>query len=226
MSPLAPSIGQRIQFEVLLHQASTVITIKSINQAWLKIFYCKVIAVNMVISVRCQRQPTRGHGFSIRTWPLDPQNSIFGTTLLLDCLPPGQRDGASRRDSRLSSPFPPNFTKITMARSTVKISAQFKKGVNHHIITQVLGQKYPNLGENGRPGGARKWREKSKKLFFPPFLTHRNLHRAPNCSKITLPGRHSSHWPACEGISKKKPNSVLDHKALRLSKRVETMNIC
>ena len=49
MSPLAPSIGQRIQFEVLLHQASTVITIKSINQAWLKIFYFKVIAVNMVI---------------------------------------------------------------------------------------------------------------------------------------------------------------------------------
>ena len=69
-----------------------------------------------------------------------------------------------RRETR--SRFPPNFTKTTMARSTVQISAQFKKGMNHHIITQVLGQKYPNLGENGRPGGAPKWREKSKKLFF------------------------------------------------------------
>jgi len=49
MSPLAPSIGQIIQFEVLLHQPSTAITIKSINQALLKIFYRKVIAVNMVI---------------------------------------------------------------------------------------------------------------------------------------------------------------------------------
>ena len=89
--------------------------------------------------------------------------------------------------------FPPNFTKTTMARSTVQISAQSKKGVNHHIITQLLGQKYPNLGENWRTGGAPKWREKSKKLFFSPFSTHRNLHRAANCSKITLPGRHSSH---------------------------------
>jgi len=49
MSPVAPSIGQRFNFEFLLHKPSTVITIKSINQAWLKIFYCKVIAVNMVI---------------------------------------------------------------------------------------------------------------------------------------------------------------------------------
>ena len=80
-----------------------------------------------------------------------------------------KRDGGSRPDSRRSSRFPPNFTKITMARSTVKISAQFKKGVNPHISTKVLGQKYPNLGENGRPGGAPKWREKSKKPFFPPF---------------------------------------------------------
>ena len=56
-----------------------------------------------------------------------------------------------------------------MARSTVKISAQFKKGVNPHIVTKVLGQKYPNLGENGRPGGAPKWREKSEKLFFHRF---------------------------------------------------------
>ena len=157
----------------------------------------------MNISVRCQRQHTLKHGFSIKTWPLDPQNSIFGTTLLLDCLPPGQRDGASRRDSRLSSPFPPNFTKTTMARSTVKISAQFKKGVNHHIITRVLGQKYSNLGENWRPGGTPKWPEKSEQLFFSPFSTCKNLHRAPNYSKITLPGRHSSHWPACEGISEK-----------------------
>ena len=89
--------------------------------------------------------------------------------------------------------FPPNFTKTTMARSTVKISAQFKKGVNPHISTQVLGQKYPNLGENGRPGGAPKWREKSKKLFFPPFSTHRNLHRALNRSKISLRDWHGSH---------------------------------
>ena len=104
-----------------------------------------------------------------------------------------KRDGGSRRDSRRPSRFPTNFTKTTMARSTVKISAQFKKGVNPHISTQVLGQKYPNLGENGRPGGAPKWREKSKKLFFSPFSTHKSLHRAANCSKITLPGGHSSH---------------------------------
>ena len=104
-----------------------------------------------------------------------------------------KRDGGSRPDSRRSSRFPPNFTKTTMARSTVKISAQFKKGVNPHISTQVLGQKYPNLGENGRPGGAPKWREKSKKLFFPPFSTHRNLHRALNRSKISLRDWHGSH---------------------------------
>ena len=48
MSPLAPSTGQ-MKFEVLQHKASTVITIKSINQAWLKMFYYKVIAVNVVI---------------------------------------------------------------------------------------------------------------------------------------------------------------------------------
>ena len=131
----------------------------------------------MCNSMRCQRQPTRGHGFSIRTWPLDPQNSIFGTTLLLDCLPPGQRYGASHRDSRLSSRFPPNFTKTTTARSTVKISAQLKKGMNHHIIPQVLGQKYPNLSQNWRPGGAPKWHEKFNQPIFPPFLTHKNLHR-------------------------------------------------
>ena len=103
-----------------------------------------------------------------------------------------KRDGGSRPASRRSSQFPPNFTKITMARSTVKISAQFKKGVSPHISTKVLGQKYPNLGENGRPGGAPKWHEKSEKLFFSPFSTHRNLHRAANCSKITLPGGHTS----------------------------------
>merc|ERR1712219_78041 len=97
----------------------------------------------------------------------------------------------ARRETR--SRFPPNFTKTTMARSTVQISAQFKKGVNHHIFTQVLGQKYPNLGENWRTGGAPKWREKSEKLFISPFSTHKSLHRAANCSKITLPGGHSSH---------------------------------
>ena len=104
-----------------------------------------------------------------------------------------KRDGGSRPDSRRSSRFPTNFTKIGLEGSTVQISAQFKKGVNHHIITQVLGQKYPNLNQNWRPGGTPKWGEKSEKLFFSPFLTHRNLHRAPNGSKITLPGRHSSH---------------------------------
>ena len=105
-----------------------------------------------------------------------------------------KRDGASHRDSRASSRFPPSFTKTTMARSTVKISAQFKKGVNNHIITQVLGQKYPNLSQNWRPGGTPKWGEKSEKLgFFSPFSIYRNLHRALNCSKITLPGRQSSH---------------------------------
>ena len=83
-----------------------------------------------------------------------------------------KRDGASHRDSRRSSRFPPNFMKTTMARSTVKISAQFKKGVNHHIITQVLGQKYPNLGENWRPGGAPKWHKKSHQPIFPSFSTH------------------------------------------------------
>ena len=49
MSPLAQAIGQRFEVEVLLQKPSTVITIKSINQAWLKIFYHKVIAVNIVI---------------------------------------------------------------------------------------------------------------------------------------------------------------------------------
>ena len=104
-----------------------------------------------------------------------------------------KRDGASHGGSRRSTRFPPNFTKTTMARSTVKISAQFKKGVNPHISTQVLGQKYPNLGENGRPGGTPKWRQKSEKLFFPSFSTHKNLHQAANCSKITLRDRHRSH---------------------------------
>ena len=104
-----------------------------------------------------------------------------------------KRDGGSRPDSRRSSRFPTNFTKIGLERLRGKISAQFKKVVNHHIITQVLGQKYPNLGENWRTGGAPKWRKKSEKLFFLPFSTHKNLHRAANCSKITLPGGHSSH---------------------------------
>ena len=49
MSPLAQAIGQRFEVEVLLQKPSTVITIKSINQAWLKIFYHKGIAVNIVI---------------------------------------------------------------------------------------------------------------------------------------------------------------------------------
>ena len=49
MSPLAQAIGQRFQFEVLLHKLTTVNTIESINQAWLKIFYFKVIAVNILI---------------------------------------------------------------------------------------------------------------------------------------------------------------------------------
>ena len=101
-----------------------------------------------------------------------------------------EKNGA-RQETR--SRFPPNFTKTTMARSTVKISAQFKKGVNHHIITQVLGQKYPNFGENGRPRGAPKWHEKSHQPIFPSFSTHKNLHRAPYCSKSTHSGLHSSH---------------------------------
>ena len=37
MSLLAPSIGQRFNFEVLLHTPSSEIRIISINQAWLKI---------------------------------------------------------------------------------------------------------------------------------------------------------------------------------------------
>ena len=104
-----------------------------------------------------------------------------------------KRDGGSRPDSRRSSWFPTNFTKIGLGGSTVQISAQSKKGVNPHIIPQVLGQKYSNLGENWRPGGTPKWPEKSEQLFFSPFSTCKNLHRAPNYSKITLPGRHSSH---------------------------------
>ena len=73
------------------------------------------------------------------------------------------KNGA-RRETH--SRFPPNFTKTTMARSTVKISAQFKKGVNPHISTQVLGQKYPNLGENGRPGGLQSGAKSPKSCFF------------------------------------------------------------
>ena len=49
MSPLAPAIGQRFHLEVLLYKPSTENTIKSINQAWLKKFYYKVIAASMVI---------------------------------------------------------------------------------------------------------------------------------------------------------------------------------
>ena len=51
MSPLAPAIGLRFHLKVLLHKPSTENTIKSINQAWLEIFYYKVIviAVNIVI---------------------------------------------------------------------------------------------------------------------------------------------------------------------------------
>ena len=45
-----------------------------------------------------------------------------------------KRDGGSRPDSRRSSRFPTNFTKIGLEGSTVQISAQFKKGVNHLII--------------------------------------------------------------------------------------------
>ena len=129
--------------------------------------------------------------------------------MLLDCLPPGQRDRASRQDSRLSSPFPPNFTKTTMARSTVKISAQFKKGVNRHIFTHVLGQKYPNLGENGRPGGAPKWREKSKKLFFHRFRlieTSTGLQIAPK--SLSLVGTVPTDLPAKEFLKKTNPPQV------------------
>jgi len=52
MSPLAQAIGQRFEVEVLLHKPSTAITIKSINQAWLKKFYHKVTAVNIVIQYK------------------------------------------------------------------------------------------------------------------------------------------------------------------------------
>ena len=74
-------------------------------------------------------------------------------------------DRGSDQDSRRSSQFPPNFTKSTMAHSTVKISARFRKGFNHHIITRVLGPKYPNLGKNWRPGGALKWRKKLENIL-------------------------------------------------------------
>ena len=50
-----------------------------------------------------------------------------------------KRDGGSHPDSRRSSRFPTNFTKIGLEGLRGKISAQFKKGVNHHIVTQVLG---------------------------------------------------------------------------------------
>ena len=88
-----------------------------------------------------------------------------------------KRDGGSRPDSRRSSWFPTNFTKIGLGGSTVQISAQFKKGVSHYIITQVLGKKYPNLGENWRPGDALK---SPSSHFFHRFR-HKNLKRAPNC---------------------------------------------
>ena len=96
-----------------------------------------------------------------------------------------------------------------MARSTVKISAQFKKGVSPHIIPQVLGQKYPNLSQNWRPGGAPKWHEKSDQPIFPPFSTHKNLHKAPNCSKSSLVGRVPTDLPAKEFL--KKLNPVLSY---------------
>ena len=77
-----------------------------------------------------------------------------------------KRDGASHRGSRRSSLFPTNLTKFGLERLRGQISTQFKKGVNPHIIPQVLGQKYPNLSQNWRPGGTPKWGEKSEKLGF------------------------------------------------------------
>ena len=49
MSPLAQAMGQRFHFKVLLHKPNTVNLQKSFNQAWLKMLYYKVIAVNVVI---------------------------------------------------------------------------------------------------------------------------------------------------------------------------------
>ena len=93
-----------------------------------------------------------------------------------------------------------------MARSSVQISAQFKKGVNHHIITRVLGQKYQNLGENWRTGGAPKWREKSEKLFFHRFRlikTSTGLQIAPKL--LSLVGTVPTDLPAREFLKKTNP---------------------
>ena len=49
MSPLAQAMGQRFHFKVLLHKPNTVNLLQSFNQAWLKMLYYKVIAVNVVI---------------------------------------------------------------------------------------------------------------------------------------------------------------------------------
>ena len=115
-----------------------------------------------------------------------------------------------------------------MACFTGKISAKFKKGVNHHIITQVLGQKYPNFGKNWRPWGALKWREKSEKPFFSPVLTHKNLHRAPNGFKINVHSRHCfqkkyfgrSYGPKDDGTSSpnsRRPASQFPSKCAKIS---------
>ena len=49
ISPLAQATVQRFHFEVLLHKPKTVNLLESFNQAWLKMLYYEVIAVNVVI---------------------------------------------------------------------------------------------------------------------------------------------------------------------------------
>ena len=49
MSPLAQAMGQRFHFKVLLQKPNIANLLQSFNQAWLKMLYYKVIAVNVVI---------------------------------------------------------------------------------------------------------------------------------------------------------------------------------
>ena len=82
MSPLAQAIGQRFEVEVLLQKPSTVITIKSNNQAWLKKFYYKVIAANMVITYKYLNLKSKKNRNFPRTGSRQKKPLIPFTTLL------------------------------------------------------------------------------------------------------------------------------------------------
>ena len=107
--------------------------------------------------------------FLLGTVPTDlPLKEILKKTNPVSSYGP-KCDGVSRRDSRRSSRFPTNFTKIGLERLRGKISAQFKKEMNPNMIPQVLVQKCPNLGQFGGPWALRSGRKRPRSCFFHRF---------------------------------------------------------